>query len=76
MHKNSQTCKMLELFLNGFAIGDLFYRGDIHRNASQSIHDLSSCSTAWFIRNFLINTKKIVYVGKGKNGAYLYKRVY
>ena len=76
MRKNSQNFKLLECFLSGFAIGDTFFRGDVHRNACKSIHGLSSASTGWFISNFLLNTGRIVLIGKGKNGAYLYKRAY
>lgn len=76
MRNNSQNFKMLECFLSGFAIGDTFFRGDVHRNASKSIHGLSSASTGWFISNFLLNTGRIIFVDKRKNGAYLYKRLY
>lgn len=76
MHRDSLTSRMLECFLNGFAIGDTMFRGDIHRNACKSIRNLSSASTGWFISNFLVNTGRIIFERKGKNGAYWYKRVY
>ena len=76
MRKNSQNFKMLKCFLSGFAISDTFFKGDVHRNACKSIHDLSSASTGWFISNFLVNTGRIIFVRKGENGAYLYKRAY
>ena len=61
-------------FLN-FKIGSTMTKGAIYRNAAKSIPNLKESTAGWLISNWLINKGHIVEVGRGKDGAKIYRKI-
>lgn len=67
--------KVIKSFIENVKIGDLVTKGEIFRTAAKGIPNLCEATVGWIISIWLVNTGRMVEVGKGKHGAKIYKRV-
>lgn len=66
---------LLKVFLETFEIGQTFTKGEIYRSAKKNDSSIKESTVGWIISLVLVGLGYIKLVGKGKNGANIYKRI-